>query len=123
MTPIEYLTRPGRDQGGPAVDLPAAARRIATALADHFDPATVVHQQVLCLAEEVGEFVGAYRRAAGLARRPGPWSDVAAELADVVITAHVAAVYLGIDLDTAIGDKLAVVVSRGWRTVGAGEPA
>jgi|SRR5215470_15649861 len=120
MTTTEYLTH---DQGGPPVDLPAAARRIATALADHFDPATAVSQQVMALAEEAGEFVGAYRRAAGLARRPGAWSDVAAELADVVITAHVAAVYLGIDLDTAVAEKLAVVFSRGWRTVGAGEPA
>ena len=96
-------------------DLPGAARRIAAALDAHFDPNTAAVRQVLAVAEEAGEFVGAYRRAVGLARRGGPWADVHTELADVVITAHVAAVALGIDLDAAITNKLAVVFTRGWR--------
>jgi len=72
-------------------------------------------RQALALAEEVGEFAGAYRRAAGHARRTGDWSDVAAELADVLITAWVAAAVLGIDLDTAWRTKAAVILTRGWR--------
>jgi len=75
-------------------------------------PAT---RQTLALAEEVGEFVGAVRRWSGLARRSGPFSDVEAELADVVITAFVSAVTLGVDLPKAIAAKLDVLFSRGWR--------
>lgn len=74
-------------------------------------------RQVLALAEETGEFVGAYRRFAGLARRSGTAEEMHAELADVVITAYVTAEELGFDLDKAIADKLAVVFSRGWREV------
>lgn len=72
-------------------------------------------RQVLCLAEEVGEFVGAFRRWKGLARRTGPVGDVHAELADVVITAYVAAEEMGFDLDAAIGEKLDKIYTRGWR--------
>jgi len=70
---------------------------------------------VLALAEEAGEFVGAYRRWAGMARRSGPWSEVQAELADVVITAYLTAHVLGIDLDGACQDKAAVISTRGWK--------
>jgi NTP pyrophosphatase (non-canonical NTP hydrolase) len=70
---------------------------------------------VLALAEEAGEFTAAYRRWAGMARRAGTWDDVLAELADVVITAHVTARVLGIDLDAVWRAKAAVVLARGWR--------
>ncbi len=83
--------------------------------AEHFDPATLPVQQVLAVAEEAGEFTAAYRRWAGLARRTGPWHDVEAELADVVITAYVTAAVLGIDLDAAARAKTDVVFTRGWR--------
>lgn len=76
-------------------------------------------RQALNLAEEVGEFVGAYRRWKGLARRSGPVEDVHAELADVVITAYVTAEELGFDLDAAVAAKLERVFSRGWREVSA----
>jgi len=72
-------------------------------------------RQVLCLAEEVGEFVGAYRRWAGLARRSGGAEDMRAELADVVLAAYVTAAELAIDLDAAIDTKLAAIFTRGWR--------
>lgn len=98
-----------------ATDLLAIAKDIAAALDQHFDPAQSRIRQVIALAEEVGEFVGAYRRAAGMARRIGTWADVEAELADVVITAYVTAVVLGIDLDVAIARKRDVLFSRGWR--------
>ena len=95
--------------------LPAVAASLAGRLREHFDPATLPVQQVLALAEEAGEFTAAYRRWAGLARRTGPWHDVEAELADVVITAYITAHVLGIDLDAAARAKTAVVFTRGWR--------
>jgi NTP pyrophosphatase (non-canonical NTP hydrolase) len=84
-------------------------------LAENFTDSDDRNRQVLCLAEEVGEFVGAYRRFAGMARRTGPFEDVKAELADVVITAYVTAQVLGIDLDAAWREKAATIMSRGWR--------
>ena len=72
-------------------------------------------QQALALAEEAGEFVGAFRRWAGMARRPGPFADVEAELADVVVTAFVTADVLGIDLPAVVAAKLDVIFARGWR--------
>jgi NTP pyrophosphatase (non-canonical NTP hydrolase) len=95
--------------------LPRTAARLADRLREHFDPATLPVQQVLAVAEEAGEFTAAYRRWAGLARRSGPWHDVEAELADVVITAYVTAAVLGIDLDAAARAKAEVVFTRGWR--------
>ena len=103
--------RPAR----PAARLPAAAARLAARLREHFDPAALPVQQVLALAEEAGEFTAAYRRWAGMARRTGPWDDVEAELADVVITAYVTAAVLGIDLDAAARAKTEVIFTRGWR--------
>lgn len=67
------------------------------------------------LAEEVGEFVGAYHRYSGAARRQGGKREVATELADVVICAYTAAHVLGVDLDKAVRDKLAIIFTRGWR--------
>jgi NTP pyrophosphatase (non-canonical NTP hydrolase) len=99
----------------PREPLPQTAARLADRLREHFDPATLPVQQVLALAEEAGEFTAAYRRWAGLARRTGPWHDVEAELADVVITAYVTAHVLGIDLDAACRAKTEVVFTRGWR--------
>jgi len=95
--------------------LPALAANLADRLREHFDPATLPVQQVLAVAEEAGEFTAAYRRWAGPARRSGPWHDVEAELADVVITAYVTAAVLGIDLDAAARAKAEVVFTRGWR--------
>lgn len=88
---------------------------VADRLRAHFDQATLPVQQVLAVAEEAGEFTAAYRRWAGLARRPGTWHDVQAELADVVITAYTTAAVLGIDLDAAWRAKAQVIFTRGWR--------
>jgi NTP pyrophosphatase (non-canonical NTP hydrolase) len=91
------------------------AAEVTRHLAEHADEDTLCAQQVLCLAEEAGEFVGAFRRWAGLARRTGTWAEMAAELADVVISAYTAADVLGIDLGAAITAKADVIMSRGWR--------
>lgn len=74
-------------------------------------------QQALYLVEEVGEFVGALNRWRGLARRSGSFEDVAAELADVVISAFITAVVLGVDLPEWIQRKGAVITSRGYKEV------
>jgi hypothetical protein len=77
-------------------------------------------RQVLALAEEAGECVGAYRRWSGMARRTDTFEHFMEELADVVITAYVTAAELKAnghpaDLDYYIQGKLSVVFSRGWR--------
>lgn len=82
---------------------------------EHFPGVDRDMQQVFCLAEEVGEFVGAYRRWKGLARRSGAKDDMAKELADVVIAAYVTGAALGIDVDEIVRQKLDIIFTRGWR--------
>lgn len=72
-------------------------------------------RQALALAEEVGEFVGAYRRWRGMARRADTVEHVVEELADVVITAFVTAAENEWDLDGAIVRKVQTIMTRGWR--------
>jgi NTP pyrophosphatase (non-canonical NTP hydrolase) len=75
-------------------------------------------QPTLCLVEEAGEFAGAMRRWMGLARRNGTRIDAMQELADVVISAHVAAHVYGFDLEDAIARKWEVIMSRGFKDAG-----
>lgn len=72
-------------------------------------------RQVLCVVEEAGEFAAAWRRYSGNARRGGTFEEMAAELADVMITVFVAAEMLKIDLDYEIRTKLRTIYMRGWR--------
>lgn len=71
--------------------------------------------QALCVAEEAGELVGAYRRWAGKARRTGTRRDLEDEIADVLIVTACFAERAGIDLNDAIARKLTAIYSRGWR--------
>lgn len=80
-------------------DLTALGAFLADKLRNHFPRETEQQRQVLALAEEAGEFVGAYRRAAGMARRTGGWDHVRDELADVAITAHVTAHVLDLQIE------------------------
>jgi NTP pyrophosphatase (non-canonical NTP hydrolase) len=75
-------------------------------------------QQALNLVEETGEFVGALRRFKGMARRSGTFAEMAEELADVVITAFVAAVVFDVNLPSEINGKLTKLFNRGWREQG-----
>jgi NTP pyrophosphatase (non-canonical NTP hydrolase) len=95
--------------------LPAVAADIAGKLTEAGFTEHPHMRQTLALAEETGEFVGAVRRHYGMARRTGSFSDVEAELADVVITAFVTAHTMGIDLESALRSKLDIVYTRGWR--------
>lgn len=72
-------------------------------------------RQALALGEEVGEFIGAWRRYRGMARRTDSLDHVIEELADVVITAFVTADEQGWDLDSAIIKKMNIILHRGWR--------
>lgn len=95
-----------------AAETPVIVQRLRE---NGFDADTAVNRQVLNLAEETVEFVGAYRRWAGQARRSGTAEEMHAELADVVITAYVTAEEMGFDLDAAIDAKLQKIHTRGWR--------
>ncbi len=107
----DFVFRPA-DQ----IDLTGHAAVIAECLRRNgFDPDQAVNRQVLNLAEEVGEFVGAYRRWSGQARRAGTAEQMCEELADVIITAFVTAHELGIDINAVIAAKLHTVHTRGWR--------
>jgi NTP pyrophosphatase (non-canonical NTP hydrolase) len=86
-----------------------ANRRPAITDANHLD----VH--ALCVAEEAGELVGAYRRWAGKARRTGTRRDLEDEIADVLIVTACFAERAGIDLHAALAAKLTIIYTRGWR--------
>jgi NTP pyrophosphatase (non-canonical NTP hydrolase) len=103
----------------PATDLRAVARRLDAQLRANRRPgitdANQLDVQALCVAEEAGELVGAYRRWAGKARRTGTRRELEDEIADVLIVTACFAERAGIDLDAAITAKLAVIYTRGWR--------
>ena len=71
--------------------------------------------QVLMLAEETGEFVGAYRRYTNRARRKGTLEAVHEELADIIIGALCVAEFMEVDINAVIQDKLVRILNRGWR--------
>jgi len=78
-------------------------------------PLPPVWAQVLNVVGEAGEFAEAYRRYTGHARRNGSLSETGEELADVVISAYVAAERLGIGLDAFIAEKQVKVMTRGFK--------
>jgi NTP pyrophosphatase (non-canonical NTP hydrolase) len=92
-----------------------SAEIVKNLMANGFDTDQSDNRQVLTLAEEVGEFVGAYRRWSGQARRTDTFDHVTEELADVIITAYVTAHQLNINLDLAVHDKVQAIFTRGWR--------
>jgi NTP pyrophosphatase (non-canonical NTP hydrolase) len=109
------------DQDGatPAADLRQIARHLDGQLRANRRPAitdaNALDVQALCVAEEAGELVGAYRRWAGKARRTGTRRELEDEVADVLIVTACFAERAGIDLDAAVAAKLTVIYSRGWR--------
>lgn len=81
----------------------------------HFAEVSERNRQVLALAEECGEFVGAYRRWTGQARRSGTREEMEYELADVIITAYATAYVFDMDIDAVIERKLMHIFRRGWK--------
>jgi NTP pyrophosphatase (non-canonical NTP hydrolase) len=115
---LPRVVRSGDDQAklGIAGELPQCAAVIADCLRRNgFDSNQAVNRQVLGLAEETGEFVGAYRRWAGQARRSGTAEEMYEELADVIITAFVTAHELGVDINAVIYHTIRTIHTRGWR--------
>lgn len=88
---------------------------LARKYTEHFPQSDAKRRQVMAMAEEAGEFVGAARRFLGEARRTGTFDEMADELADNVITAYVTAEVFEINLDKRIAKKLEVIFSRGWK--------
>lgn len=70
--------------------------------------------QAMCVVEEAGEFIGAYRRWRGFARRPGELEDVTSELADVIIASFIMFANLPGEAQHSIKQKLSKVVTRGY---------
>jgi NTP pyrophosphatase (non-canonical NTP hydrolase) len=103
----------------PPVSLPEIARRLQRDLRANRRPgitdANQLDVQALCVAEEAGELVGAYRRWAGKARRTGTLADLEDEVADVLIVTAVFAERAGISIDAAVARKVTRIYSRGWR--------
>lgn len=89
-------------------------RAIGASMPPYFDDLDkCLNVQALCLAEEAGEAVQAYRQWAGLARRSDLDDiDLLEELADVVIVAAHMATLLGADLDEAVERKLSKIAIR-----------
>lgn len=82
-------------------DLQDLAVEITKHLRQHFPDSDERTRQVLALAEEAGEAQEAYL---AVTWHTGDWAEAAAELADVLITAHVTAVVLDIELPDTVGD-------------------
>jgi len=75
---------------------------------------------LLTLTEEAAEAAAAWHRVSGWKRRGDSLAHVAEELADTVISAHVAALVLGIDLDAATRAKGEVLMTRDLSGPGRG---
>jgi len=73
--------------------------------------------------EEAGEAWRAYLRLTGLARQRGSAEELAEELADTVISAYGLALVLGLDLDAAVADKAAELLTRKLGELGVDWPA
>jgi NTP pyrophosphatase (non-canonical NTP hydrolase) len=91
--PPELIAVAGSDPYALAVEVVARLRALDYAGRED-------ERQAVALVEEAGEFVGAYRRWAGMARRAGRWLDVELEAADVSISTHVLAVVFEIPAST-----------------------
>ncbi len=88
------------------------ARYLNRRIEDEFPARESRVRQIIAIAEECGEFVGAARRYLGMARRSGPFEDVESELADVVIVAMCTADVFGVDIEKAVMTKLDKILNR-----------
>jgi hypothetical protein len=86
----------------PPADLVDHAEKCLAKIREKFPVSGENERQTLCVAEEAGELIGAYRRWSGRARRRGPWDEVCKEFADVVLTSYITAAALGVPLDNGI---------------------
>ena len=80
-----------------------------------FDAGGTEQSQLMAVAEEAGEFIGAMRRWRGMARRTGTEEEAQKELADLAITCYAMADVMGWDLDRLISVKAETILNRGWK--------
>lgn len=78
------------------------------------DPVMEGNRHALCLAEEAGEVIGAYRRYSGQARRSGTKEELEDELADLILDAFGLAYLVDADPGVFIERKLKVILERSW---------
>jgi NTP pyrophosphatase (non-canonical NTP hydrolase) len=97
------------------MDLLGAAAKVIMARCRENGAGGTEQAQLMALAEETGEFIGAMRRWRGMARRRGTEDEAKAELADVIISAYAMAEVMGWDVEKITEDKLTKVMSRGWK--------
>jgi len=79
------------------------------------DPGGPADRYVVAVTAAACAVAGAYRRAAGMARRAGPAEDVVTHLGEVTVAAWDAAKKLRVDLGAAVASKVDVLYVRGWR--------
>lgn len=96
-------------------DIPVVCADIRRRVAQYFSEDDEQPRQVACFMEEAGEFVGAWRRYYGWARRGGNLGEVSLEWADVIIAAFIAAEVIGIDPLKSLDAALEKIYTRGWK--------
>jgi len=105
-----------RADGGERVNLQQIAQDLNRVLDEQVpEQGHGLDQKAMCIAEEAGELVGAYRRWSGQARRAGTKQELAAEVADLIICTSSFAERAGIDISEAVSAKLEKIYSRGWK--------
>lgn len=98
------------------MNLQQIARDLNKALDEHVpEQGHGLDQKAMCIAEEAGELVGAYRRWSGQARRSGTREELEKEVADLIICTSSFAERAGIDIERAVSAKLEKIYSRGWK--------
>lgn len=70
--------------------------------------------QAMKVAEEAGEFIGAYNRYKGFCRRKAELKEVQKELADVIIASFIMFAVLDADAQMYVKAKLFDVITRGY---------
>jgi NTP pyrophosphatase (non-canonical NTP hydrolase) len=86
-----------------------------SALGDGRNLMETVDVQMLCLAEETGEAIKAWRRFTNRARVSEDLDHVAEELADVLIVTRLAMLMLGVREKEVVQKKLVAIAERGGR--------
>lgn len=79
------------------------------------DSTSEANRQIMALAAEAGEVIGAYLRYTGQARRSGSKEELEDELTDLILTAFATAYINGLNPDDFLERKLRVIFERGWK--------
>ena len=99
------------------MDISVDVEEIDRQLQQHFPEIPVPGpRDILALAEEAGEFAGAYNKSTGASRNSARQEDFQDEWADVVITALLTGYrFFGAETQAIIDRKMQIIFNRGWR--------